>query len=243
MPHRPALLVLGFLTAAFLSSVNGAATPVAPSPDKAPWKNLFDGKTLDGWAVKGGKAQYEVVNGVIIGTTILNNNLNSFLCTAKDYGNFILELDFLVDSKMNSGVQIRSECFDKDKTITYQGKEIKIRGGKVHGYQVEIDPSSRAWTGGIYDEGRRLWLVKLDDNKPAQTAFKAGEWNHFRIEAIGTHIRTWLNGVFAADLTDGMTPRGFIGLQVHQIGKDKSKEGSQVRFRSIRIQDLDTASR
>lgn len=221
-----------------------------PSPDRAPWQPMFDGKTLNGWVERGGKAKYEMVDGVVIGTTT-PGKANSFLCTEKTYGNFILELDFLVDPNINSGVQIRSECFDTDRELkdkqgqplkNKKGEIVKVAAGRVHGYQVEIDPSKRKWTGGLYDEGRRLWLADLTDNPAAGNAFKQGEWNHFRIEAIGSRMRTWINGVPAADLTDDLTPRGFIALQVHQVGDNTSKLGLLVKFRNVRIQDLDNVT-
>jgi hypothetical protein len=146
------------------------------------------------------------------------------LVTDKTYGDFILELEFKVDSTMNSGIQIRSES-----TPEYNN-------GRVHGYQVEIDPSARAWSGGIYDEARRGWLYPLIYNPAAQGAFKQGQWNHYHIECIGNTIRTWVNGIPAASLVDNMTSRGFIALQVHAIGNDQSKAGEQIRWRNIRIQ-------
>jgi len=105
----------------------------------------------------------------------------------------------------------------------------------VHGYQVEIDPSERAYSGGIYDEARRGWLNDLKDNEAARKAFNVKEWNHYRVVAIGDWMRTWVNGVPAADLVDSMTQTGFIGLQVHGV---KTKEPLTVRWRNIRIQDL-----
>jgi hypothetical protein len=107
----------------------------------------------------------------------------------------------------------------------------------VHGYQVEIDPSKRAWTGGIYDEGRRGWLFDLKNNEAARHAFKPEAWNTFRIECKGDLIKTWLNGVPAAELHDAVTPSGFIALQVHGVGK--KTEPLKVRFRKIRIKELD----
>ena len=77
----------------------------------------------------------------------------------------------------------------------------------MHGYQFEIDPSPRAWTGGIYDEARRGWLYPTNYNPEGQTAFKNGEWNSARIEAIGNSIRTWVNGVPCSDLLDKMCIR------------------------------------
>ena len=115
----------------------------------------------------------------------------------------------------------------------------KIPAGRVHGYQVEIDPSKRAWSAGIYEEGRRGWLNDLSKNDAARAAFKQGDWNKYRIECKGDSIKTWINGVPAADLKDDVTPKGFIGLQVHGVGKDKDKDSIQVRFRNLRIQVLD----
>ena len=110
------------------------------------------------------------------------------------------------------------------------------RNGRVHGYQVEIDPSDRAWSGGIYDEGRRGWVNNLEDNPKARAAFKQGQWNTFHIEAIGDSIKTWINGAPAADLVDSMTQTGFIALQVHGVGG--RTEPLQVRWRNIRLKDL-----
>ncbi len=199
------------------------------------WKPLFNGKDLDGWVQRGGKAKYRVEDQQIVGASV-PNTANSFLCTRRDYGDFILELEFKVDPKLNSGVQIRSQCFEEDKTVELNGKKINIKAGRVHGYQVEIDPLERAWSGGIYDEGRRGWLQNLKDNEAARKAFKPNEWNKFRIECHGDSIKTWINGVPAADLKDAVTPSGFIALQVHGVGK--SEEPREVRFRNLRIKEL-----
>ena len=187
-----------------------------------PWISLFDGQTLSGWRQNGGAAKYTVEDGAIVGTTSLNTP-NSFLCTKQFYSDFILELQFKIDPKLNSGIQIRSNSFPE------------YNNGQVHGYQVEIDPSDRKWTAGIYDEGRRGWLNTLEDNKPAQNAFVQNQWNSIRIEAIGDTIKTWINDVPASHLYDTRTSTGFIALQVHSIGNDKSKEGLDVCWRNIRI--------
>jgi hypothetical protein len=187
---------------------------------QAQWTNLFNGKDLKGWSTKGGKAPYEVVNGEIIGTAI-KNTPNTFLTTDKVYSDFILEMDIYIDSDMNSGVQIRSKS-----TQDYLD-------GRVHGYQVEMDPSPRAWSAGIYDEARRGWLYPLTRNEKAKKALVRGSWNKLHIEAIGNEINTWLNGVHCASLVDDMTAEGFIGLQVHSVN-DKL-EGTQVKWKNVRI--------
>ena len=111
----------------------------------------------------------------------------------KNYSDFILEFDVFVDVSINSGVQFRSNSNPDYKK------------GVVHGYQFEIDPSSRGFSGGIYDEQRRGWLYPLSLNKKGSQAFKNGEWNACRIEAIGNSIRTWVNGVECANLVDDVT--------------------------------------
>lgn len=184
------------------------------------WKNLFDGKTLNGWRQLNGKARYSVSNGVITGATVTGEP-NSFLATTGDYGDFILELELKV-GEMNSGIQIRSES-----TPEYNN-------GRVHGYQVEIDPSDRAWSGGIYDEARRGWLYTTELHTDAKKAFHKNGWNKYRVEAIGPVIRTWVNGIPVAYLVDDMTPRGFIALQVHSVGEKAG--GAQIQWKNIRIQ-------
>jgi len=197
-----------------------------PAQDKgAGWVSLFNGKDLSGWRQLNGKADYTVKDGVLIGTTVPDQP-NSFLATAKDYGDFQLELDLKVDTAMNSGVQFRSES-----RADYQE-------GRVHGYQMEVDPSSRAWSGGIYDEGRRLWLYSLEFNPAAKKAFRNGQWNHYRIECIGNRMRTWINDVATAELVDDLTPKGFIALQVHAIYK-KEDIGRQIMWKNIRIREKD----
>ena len=189
--------------------------------DEAPWKSLFDGKTLDGWSVKGGEVIYEVRDGQIVGKTV-RNTPNTFLTSDSLYADFILELEYKVDPSMNSGIQIRSN------SLPY------YRNGTVHGYQVEIDPSERAWSAGIYDEQRRGWLHPITENQRAQQAFKQTDWNHYRIEAIGDTIKTWINGVPAAHLVDEKTDSGFIGLQVHSINEDE-EENTEVIWKNIQI--------
>jgi hypothetical protein len=220
---------------AFIGMVVIAGILSAAGADEGDWRPLFDGKTLDGWKQRGGEAKYRIEGNEIVGSSVPNTG-NSFLCTTRNYGDFLLEVEFKVDPRLNSGIQIRSECFEEPKEIEHDGKTIKIPAGRVHGYQVEIDPSDRAWTGGIYDEGRRGWLNDLKENEPARKAFRQGEWNKFRVECRGDSIKTWLNDVPAADLKDGMTPQGFIALQVHGVGKEA--EPREIRWRNIRIKTL-----
>jgi hypothetical protein len=192
------------------------------------WQNLI-GKNLKIWQQLGGTAKYELIDGMIVGTSVANSK-NSFLITKQTYGDFILEFEVWVDPVMNSGVQIRS-LSRKD-----------YMNGRVHGYQVELDPTPRAFSGGLYDEARRKWLYPLSRNEKGRKAFKNGEWNSIHIEAIGNQIQTWVNGVQCVNLIDDMTSEGFIGLQVHEIYND-DHIGKQVKWRNMRIltSDFDKA--
>jgi hypothetical protein len=204
------------------------AAAVGLSGAQEGWRPLFNGKNLDGWAQLNGTAPFTVADGAIVGSTVVGSP-NSFLCTKEIFGDFILECEAKLDAPMNSGVQIRGLSSPS------------IKDGRVHGYQIEIDPSDRAWTGGLYDEARRGWMHPVYGPEAARTAFRMGAWNTFRVEAIGTSIRSWVNGIPVANVVDALTPAGFIGLQVHSIGNDPTKVGQTVRFRSIRIltQDLE----
>ncbi len=215
MKHRLMIKMLAVCTFLVILARVGAA-------EKAEWHYPFDGKTFNGWTKRGGKATYEIRDGAIVGTTVPRSR-NTFLCTSRDYSDFILELEFKIDSRMNSGVQIRSASIPS------------YHKGVVHGYQVEIDPSDRAWSGGIYDESRRGWINNLKGNDAARAAFKKDDWNHYRVEAIGDHIKTFVNGVPAADLRDSLSLSGFIALQVHGTN---SEEPMEIVWRNIRIQDL-----
>lgn len=199
------------------------------------WTQLFNGKNLDGWIQRGGKAEYRVEDNQIVGKTIPKTP-NSFLCTTKDYGDFVLELDFKVDKGLNSGVQVRSRAPEQPMEFVWDGKKVKTSAGRVHGPQVEIDPSDRAWTGGVQGEGGRSWIDDLKDNPDAQKAFRQGEWNTFRIVCKGQRIVTWLNGVPAADTTDDLADKGFIALQVHGVGERTTP--LEVRFKNIRLREL-----
>ena len=191
------------------------------------WAKLFDGKSLEGWERVNGSAEYRIEDSVIVGTTLMDSP-NTFLITKEEYDDFVLEFEFLLDNDINSGVQFRSIS------------DPSVKKGRVHGYQFELDPSERAWTGGIYDEARRGWLYPLSLNPQAQSAFRKGEWNKARIEAIGPSIRTWVNGVPVAALEDNMTTKGVIALQVHSIGEAEDA-GKEIKWRNIRIKTTDLA--
>ncbi len=215
-------------------ALTAAAFAGAAGKDFVP---LFDGKTLNGWEVCNGFAAYRVEDGAIVGATA-EGSPNSFLCTKKTYGDFVLEFETKTDPALNSGVQIRSHRYAQDVTVRIfdgkQTREVKQKAGRVYGYQVEVSNEQRANSGGIYDEARRGWIYSIVEDPAASKAFKDNQWNRYRVVAVGDSIRTWVNGVPCANLVDPLDQDGFIALQVHQY-KGKPVE---VRWRNIRLQDL-----
>lgn len=201
-----------------------ALTPVSAGQDsrQAPWQDVTPRAGLAGWHSAGGQAPYSVVDGEVVGSAAPNSP-NSWLVSDALYGDFILEFDAKTDPTLNSGVMIRGQS------------RPDYRNGVVHGYQMEIDPSSRRWSAGIYDEQRRQWLYTLGRNDAARQAFRSGDWNHYRVEAIGTRLRTWINGVPAADVVDDMDARGFIAFQVHSVPDAVAARKPEARFRNVRI--------
>jgi hypothetical protein len=219
-PHFAALALL--LLSAFAFAQDGA------------WINLFDGKSLAGWSVKGGTAKYTVENGAIVGTTV-EGSPNTFLCKGP-FANFELVFDVLCDKELNSGVQIRSHVYEKDTPQASKPERIR-KAGEVYGYQCEICESFKGTAGNFWDEGRHTrWHDDFSNKPAARNAYQDGQWNHYRIVAQGDHIRSWVNGVPCADFHDKTDATGFIGLQVHGI-----KEGTgpyRVRWKNIRLREL-----
>lgn len=205
------------------------AAQTSGSQDDSGWASLLDGRSLKGWHQVNGSASYVIVNGAIVGTTRADSP-NSFLATERMYSNFILEFEVKQDGgPANSGVQVRSAT------------RPDYNEGRVFGYQADIDPSERSWSGGIYDEQRRGWLYPVSLNPAARELYKFGEWNQFRIEAVGSSIRTWINGSPVAHVIDELYEEGFIALQVHSI-ESAEEAGRRTSWRNIRIRETDVGS-
>jgi len=182
--------------------------------------SIFNGKDLTGWTVKGGDGKYHVEDGCIVGT-VNDERRNTFLCSEKEYENFIFKAEFKFDIHFNSGIQFRSLARpDGDRELVY-------------GYQCEME--FNGMTAAIYDEARRgRWLNVVTDELREKTKkpFKKDDWNEIEIQCIGPSIRTWLNGQPVTDIFDTETARGFFGLQVH------AAKAGQVRWRNIRVKEL-----
>ena len=184
------------------------------------WTSLFE-EDFSGFEKRNGTAEYRLEGDQLIGISALETP-STYLCTKEKFSDFILEVDVKVEVGLNSGIQFRSNSFPE------------FKNGQVHGYQCEIDPSERKWSGGIYDQSRRGWLYPVTMNEPGRQAFQNGQWNKYRIEAIGNEIRTWVNGIQVTNLVDDMTDEGFIAFQVHSI-RNEEQDGLTVRWKGARV--------
>jgi acetyl esterase/lipase len=224
----------------FLVSINylpreaagSSASASASSSSEEGWVGLFDGKTLEGWTVRGGSARYTVADGNIVGTTV-EGSANTFLCKG-DFADFVLEVEVRCDPELNSGIQVRSHVYEKDGPDPVDPKRMR-KAGVVYGPQCEIARLEVGTAGRFYDEARRgRWINDLAP--AAATAFRDDDWNRYRIVVQGNRYRSWINGIAASDFTDDLDTRGFIGLQVHGI---KTGTGPyKVQWRNVRLREL-----
>ena len=207
------------IAALLLASVAGC---ISINAKETGWTNLFDSKTLKGWNNPYEWGEATVVDGEIH----LVASKKFFLCTEKTYSDFIFEAEVkMPEGKSNSGFLFR--C--------------RVKPNRAWGYQAEVDTDARAWSGGLYDEGRRGWLhPKKPNNSPSADAFrektkgsfKRHDWNKYKIHVEGDRIRIWVNGVLCTDYTDDVDATGYIALQHH------GEKGKLYRFRNIRIKEL-----
>ena len=195
------------------------------------WVTIFNGKNLDGWKLaqgKNGKAEFKVVRKAIQGTAKKVYKANSFLCTEKEYANFILEFEVKLQEPLNSGVQVRSKSLAEKNNY------------RVHGPQVEVAGDKRGFSGYIYGEAivnarGGKWLTPTK-NKIKHRHFRPNKWNKYKVKAVGNTISTWINGKFVNKTTHPLIPaKGFIGLQVHSIKKGGPYK---VLWKKIRIKEL-----
>ena len=184
---------------------------------------LFDGKTLAGWKNPYTWGTSEVSNGEIH----LTGDKKFFLVTEKTYSDFVFEGEVLLpQGQANSGFMFRAH----------------VEPNKVYGYQCEVDgDGKRAWSGGLYDEGRRMWFISpIKGNAESEAAFRAraggtfkrDEWNTYRITCKGNHIKIEVNGVTTTDIEDDKDASGVIGIQHH------GEKGQTYKFRNLKIKEL-----
>lgn len=198
-----------------------ASTGVSPAAGTGEWQNLVDGSTLAGWSNPYDWGEAWVENGEIR----LRADKKFFLVTGSTFRDFVFEGEVMVpDTASNAGFMFRAN----------------VEPNKVYGYQAEVDPKSRRWSGGLYDEGRRGWL-----NPPAGDtvagrifregpgrAFVPGRWNRYRIEAVGDSLKIYVNDTLTTGYRDSEDREGYIGIQHH------GEAGKVYRYRNLRIRPV-----
>ncbi|MEL6859555.1 MAG: DUF1080 domain-containing protein [Pseudomonadota bacterium] len=199
----------------------GCVHELGSKDEESRWVELFDGHSLEGWTQVNGLAPYSVEGDAIRGTNIFDTP-NSFLATNDAYSDFVLEFESRSIGDANSGVQFRTDLAPG----TWSG---------VIGYQLDIDPTARRWTGGIYHEGAHVWRHSMARNPDCQAAYKYGAWNRYRIEAVGPVMATWVNDVACAHMVGDHHAAGVIALQIHDIGQEEKYRGSFTEWRKIRV--------
>ena len=176
---------------------------------------------------------------------------NWFYLTKKRYDDFELTLEVKVpdlEEYVNSGVMFRGQiAYQKDIDSYY-----------AYGYQAEVDPSDRRWSGGLYEQSTpRQWLFPLHSERSAPgeqlthnhspewstekaEAFQVGEWNHYRIRALGPDIKIWVNHVLTTHVTDTAFSEGHIGVQHHgsRAFAESGSTANTIKFRNIIIEEL-----
>ena len=184
---------------------------------------LFDGKTMAGWKNAYDWGQVVVADGEIH----LTGERKFFVMTEKPYADFIFEGDVhLPPGPANAGFMFRAH----------------VAKNNVFGYQAEVDGDpTRGWSGGLYDEGRRMWFISPKKDDPenvkawrarAGDAFKRDGWNTYRITCVGPKIAIAVNGVTVVDIEDDKDASGYIGIQHH------GEPGATYRYRNLRIKEL-----
>ena len=179
------------------------------------WKDLFNGRNLDGWhPVPGGK--WEVVDGTILGTSPRSEPRHGLLMTDRRFKNFRVRAKFKVTSG-DSGFYFRVE-----KTNTHVS---------VRGFQAEVDNSKEV--GGLYETSMRAWVRKPDPTVISKLV-KPGTWTDLLVSAIGDSITVSLNGTKVTELLNDpkCLKEGHIALQLHG-GQDM-----RVQFKDLAIQEL-----
>lgn len=213
--------LVAFAAATLSACAGGSAADQSANADDEQWRSLFDGETLDGWYNPYEWGEASVQDGEIH----LVADRKFFLMTEEEFDDFVFEGEVLLpDTMSNAGFMFRAN----------------VEPNRVFGYQAEVDPTGRRWSGGLYDEGRRAWLVPAARDSAAAaefregpgTAFRPTDWNHYRIEARGDSLKIWVNEQLTVAMEDSEDAAGPIGLQHH------GEEGKLYRYRNLRIREL-----
>ena len=166
---------------------------------------LFDGTTLAGWSAQGAEI-WRAADGHLVAT----GDLESYLISAGEYGDFRLSLEFSVEAAVNSGVFIR--CQQRDRIHPSTCYELNIW---------DEHPQQEARTGAIV----------FRFMPPLAQVHTLHRWNHLQVVAQGSRLELRINDTVTARLDNADATPGFIALQHFGSG--------EVRFRNIELQPLE----
>jgi len=153
-------------------------------------KPIFDGKTFDGWEGDT-KTTFRIEDGAVVGGTLKDKiPHNAFLCTTREYTNFVLRLECkLIGAGANAGIQIRSQRVPNHHEMI--------------GYQADMDMSAGSgYWGCLYDESRRKKFLAKTEDSANKTFVKKNDWNVYEIRCEGKNIKLSVNGVQTVDFTE-----------------------------------------
>jgi hypothetical protein len=228
MTHACLITLRKFLKIKVLSIALIFAT-ISHAQDKEtsePWKPLFNGKNFKGWNLIGSNARAWVEDGAFVCHQVSNTPEHTFICTEKEYDDFIFEAEAIIEGPLHTGFLFR--CIDANSDTANVA---------IYGYQLKIDPTERRWTGGIFDDFGKSWkwFYPLTDSEKARSAFTLNKWNHFRVEAIGDRIKVWVNDIPTCNLVHNKYQKGYIAIKIHSMGHNPEMENVLMRYRNIRI--------
>jgi len=188
------------------------------------FESLYNGKDLSGWTPKGGISKFEAKGDEIIGTCVKGSPSTYFSTDKSDYTDFIFTCEIKWEVDGNTGVMFRAQ--------SKKGKKYE----DVFGPQAEMEgfAKKRGWSGGIYGQSCGGWYYPLwlDAHKEARETLKKDDWNRITIKAEGNNVKTWINGIPAANWDTDQYMKGFFSLQIHAGSK------GTVHFRNIKVKEL-----
>lgn len=237
-------MLLLLLTACFMScsNANSDSTKIEnPKIQEDGFKQIFDGKTFNGWDAD--KSVWRIENGCFVGEVTPSKQIktNSFLIWRIEKPS---DFEFIAEYKINEG---------GNSGVNYRSEELPEIPYAVKGYQADID-GKNVYTGQNYEERGRGFLamrgqkVSLEkDKKPTvleaisndeelKSHIKKNDWNEIHLIVKGNHMQHFINGILMSETTDKDVANqkfsGVIGLQVHVSTEMK------VEYRNIRYKQL-----
>jgi hypothetical protein len=199
-----------------------AAISTFAAPEKSKVIALSDGKTFSGWEGDTNKT-WRIEDGAFVGGSLKTKvPHNEFLCTTRQFTNFVLRLKFKLTGNsgfINGGVQFRSQRVPNHFEMS--------------GYQADMGEPN--WWGSLYDESRRNKVLVASKIAEVKKVLKPNDWNDYTIRCEGKRIQLWINGLQTVDYTepdDSIPQFGKIGLQIHGGGQ------AEASYKDITVEEL-----